>query len=47
VRVIFLGSLMSDSLIWNIMDTVLTFVAIPNLIGVLILAYRKPEWFNI
>lgn len=47
VSVIFLGSLMSVPLIWSIMDTILTFVAIPNLIGVLILAYRKPEWFKI
>jgi AGCS family alanine or glycine:cation symporter len=46
VLVIFLGSLMSVPLIWSMMDTVLTFVAIPNLIGVLILAYRKPEWFK-
>lgn len=47
VTIIFLGSLMSVPLIWNTMDTVLTFVAIPNLIGILILAHRKPEWLRI
>ncbi len=47
VAIIFLGSLMNVPLIWNIMDVVLTFVAIPNLIGVVILAFRKPAWFKI
>jgi alanine or glycine:cation symporter, AGCS family len=46
VIVIFLGSLMNVPLIWSIMDMVLTFVAIPNLVGVVLLAYRKPEWFK-
>jgi AGCS family alanine or glycine:cation symporter len=41
--VIFLGALMPVPLIWAMMDTISTFVAVPNLIGILILAFRKPH----
>jgi len=43
VTVIFCGALLPVPLIWAIMDTISTFVAIPNLIGILILAFKKPE----
>lgn len=43
VILIFLGSLVRAQLVWEMMDTVLTFVAIPNLLGLIYLAYKKPE----
>lgn len=43
VGVIFLGALISVPLIWEMMDTVFALVAIPNLIGILILAFRNPQ----
>jgi AGCS family alanine or glycine:cation symporter len=41
--VIFLGAIMHARLAWEMSDTLLTLVAIPNLIGVLILAFRHPK----
>jgi alanine or glycine:cation symporter, AGCS family len=41
--VIITGALMPVPLVWEMMDTVLFFVAIPNLVGILILAFREPE----
>lgn len=41
VIIIFLGSLMPVPLVWEIMDSLFAFVAIPNLIGLLILAFRQ------
>lgn len=41
--VICISSTISTPLIWEIMDTLVTLVAIPNLIGLVILARRKPE----
>jgi len=43
VSLVFCGAFMSSCLIWEIMDLALTFVAIPNLIGVVYLAFKKPE----
>lgn len=43
VGVIFFGALMPVPLIWTIMDTITIFVAVPNLIGILILSFRKPQ----
>lgn len=40
---IFLGSMMQARLAWEMMDTLLTLVAIPNLIGILVLAYKNPR----
>lgn len=40
---IFCGSLIQVKLAWEMMDTFLTLVAIPNLIGLILLAFRKPE----
>ncbi len=40
---IFLGALMPVTLAWQIMDTMLTLAAVPNLIGLVILAFTKPE----
>ncbi len=43
VLTIFLGSLLHVQLVWEMMDTLLMFVALPNLVGVLYLAYAKPQ----
>ncbi|MDR3551421.1 MAG: alanine:cation symporter family protein, partial [Candidatus Babeliales bacterium] len=43
VALIIIGSLSDSCLIWEMMDTALIFVAVPNLIGVLYLAFKKPE----
>lgn len=43
VAFIFAGALIPMRLLWNIMDTLVMMVAIPNLIGLLILAFKKPE----
>jgi AGCS family alanine or glycine:cation symporter len=40
---IFLGSLMRVALVWEMMDTFLVLIAVPNLIGLLILAFRQPD----
>lgn len=39
--VIFLGSIVPVPLVWEVMDSLFAFVAIPNLIGILILAFRQ------
>lgn len=43
VFTIFLSSMLHAQLVWKIMDVVLVFVAIPNLIGLLYLAHKNPE----
>lgn len=43
MAVIFFASMMKVALVWELMDTLVTLVAIPNLIGLLILAFKKPE----
>jgi len=43
VGFIFVGAIMPMRLLWTIMDTLVMVVAIPNLIGLLILAFRKGE----
>lgn len=43
VCMIFVGPLLDAKLMWDIADVVLALVAIPNIIGILILAYKKPE----
>ena len=43
VLVIFLGALMPMPLIWEVTDTLITLVAVPNLIGILILTFKKGE----
>ncbi len=43
VTAIFFGALLPMPLVWEIMDTLLTLVAIPNLIGILILQYKYPQ----
>lgn len=40
---IFIGSIMQMRLIWEIMDTFLMLAAIPNVIGLAILAFKKPD----
>lgn len=41
--VIFIGSLLKVQLIWEMMDTLLTLVVVPNLIGLLVLTHKRPE----
>ncbi len=43
VTMIFIGALIPMKLLWDIMDMLVMFVAIPNLIGILMLAFKKPE----
>ncbi len=43
VIVIFIGALVPMKLLWDIMDTLVMFVAVPNLIGILMLAFKKPD----
>ncbi len=43
VCMIFSGALVPMKLLWDIIDTLVMFVAIPNLIGIVLLAYKKPE----
>jgi len=40
---IFLGAMIDVRLAWGIMDLLLTLVAIPNVLGVLYLAFKKPD----
>ncbi len=40
---IFIGSMLHVRLAWEMMDTFLMLVAIPNILGLLILAFRRPE----
>lgn len=43
IMTVFVGAFIPASLMWNITDIMLTLVAIPNVIGILILAFKKPE----
>lgn len=43
---IFAGSLVQARLAWEIMETLLTLVAIPNLIGILILSWRHKQYLR-
>jgi len=43
VIVVFLGALSPVPLVWEIQDTLLYLVAIPNLLGLLILAFKRPN----
>ena len=40
---IFIGALVPMKLLWDIMDTLVMFVAVPNLIGLVILAFKRPD----
>lgn len=40
VMIIAVGSVVSAPLIWEIADTIMVFVAVPNLVGISLLAYR-------
>ena len=40
---VFIGSIISIPLVWHICDFVLIFVAVPNVISLAILAFKKPE----
>jgi AGCS family alanine or glycine:cation symporter len=44
--IIFLGATMDVKLVWDIMCDIVYLVAIPNMIGVLLLAWKKPEWLK-
>jgi len=45
--IIFLGSIMSVPLIWHMVDFIITFVAVPNVISLAILAFKMPEVLEI
>jgi AGCS family alanine or glycine:cation symporter len=47
VLFIFIGALSPMRLLWNIIDTLIILVAIPNLIGVLILSFTKADLLKI
>lgn len=47
VACIFCGALINVRLAWEIMDLLLTMVAIPNVIGILYLAFKKPDVIKI
>ena len=44
--VIFTGALVSVPLIWKLMEVMLVFVAIPHLLGLLVLHIKYPEWLK-
>lgn len=43
--VVFIGSLMSATIVWNLMETLLVYAMIPNIVGLLVLVIRHTEWF--
>ena len=43
ISFIFIGALIPMKLLWDVMETLIMFVAIPNLIGLLLLAFKKSE----
>ena len=43
VSMIFAGALVPMKLLWDIIDMLVLFIAVPNLIGITLLAYRRPE----
>ena len=43
IAAVVLGAFLPAESTWNIMDVMLTLVAVPNVIGILILAFTKPE----
>jgi len=45
--VIFLGSIANMSLVWHLVDFIIIFVAVPNVISLAILACKKPEVLEI
>ena len=47
VIMIFGGSFVSAPLVWKIIDILIILVAVPNVIGLLILAFKKPEVLEI
>ncbi|MFC1842415.1 alanine/glycine:cation symporter family protein [Candidatus Dependentiae bacterium] len=44
---IFLGSIMSMPLVWQLVGVVITFVAVPNVVSLVILAFKKPHVLDI
>ena len=44
--IIFISALIEVPVVWAVMDLVLPFVALPNLIGIVILAFKHPEVLN-
>lgn len=43
----FSGALAAVPFIWNLMDIILTFVALPNLVGLIILSFKYPHLLHI
>jgi Na+/alanine symporter len=44
---VFIGALAKSDIVWKSMDILLILVAIPNLVGILMLACREPESLEI
>ncbi|MCK5632168.1 sodium:alanine symporter family protein, partial [bacterium] len=47
VAIIFFGALVSVPIVWKIVDIMIILVAVPNVIGITILAFKKPEVLKI
>jgi AGCS family alanine or glycine:cation symporter len=45
--VVFIGALVSAPLVWEVMKTVLACAAVPNILGLIILAIRTPEHIKV
>lgn len=45
--VVFAGSLMPATIVWELMETILACAMVPNIIGLLVLVMRNPDWFKI
>jgi len=45
--VVFVGALVPATIVWELMETILACAMIPNIIGLLILAFRNPDWFTV
>ncbi len=45
--IVFIGALIPVPLIWQIADLIMIMIAVPNLVGLILLTFRKPEILNI
>ncbi len=45
--VVFVGALVPATIVWELMEVILACAMVPNIIGLLALVIRNPEWFTI
>jgi alanine or glycine:cation symporter, AGCS family len=45
--VVFIGAIMPATIVWKLMETILACAMIPNVIGLLVLVMRNPDWYKI